>query len=126
MSLDPESLLGVKIASIKTVAAGLLSGILFRREFTLREVLASATAGFGAGLFLAPAFNALLKRWLGDFEGFSALDTAVLFVCGVGGIYIYGGLTTYAPAIIRAVIRKFVPLDPAPPPAGTDKSGGGA
>ena len=39
MSLDPESLLGIKSAVLKAAVAGTMLGVLWRREFKLAEAL---------------------------------------------------------------------------------------
>lgn len=50
MSVDSESLLGIKSAVLKAAIAGTLLGVLWRREFTLTEALSSAAAGLGSAI----------------------------------------------------------------------------
>lgn len=50
MSLDPESLLGIKLAVLRAAVAGTMLSVLWRREFTLAKLPSSAAAGLGSAM----------------------------------------------------------------------------
>lgn len=121
MALDPETMLGIKLATAKTAAAGTLFGVLFRRQFTLGEMLSAVAAGLGSGYYLAPAINSALRLFwnLGPDD---AIESGIIFLCGVGGLYIFTAFSANAPGLLRGAIRWVLRLPPEAPPPG--KPGG--
>jgi len=118
MALDPETMLGIKLATAKTAAAGTLFGVLFRRQFSLGEMLSAVVAGLGSGYYLAPMINALLRRMF-DPALDGAIETGNVFLCGVGGLYIFTSFSTSAPALLRSAVRWVLRLPPENKPGGT-------
>lgn len=113
MSLDPETMLGIKLATAKTAAAGTLFGVLFRRQFSLGEMLSAVAAGFGSGYYLAPAINSVLRLFwnLGTDD---TIETGIVFIFGMLGLYIFSSLSTSAPALLRGAARWVLRLPPQP------------
>ena len=120
MSLDPESLLGIKSAVLKAAVAGTMLGVLWRREFKLAEALSSIAAGLGSAMWIAPAALA--------HSGITHEDVraGVIFAVGLVGTHIFAAVTTYAPAVIRKMVGARLGLEPPKPEATSEgKATGG-
>lgn len=107
MSLDPESLIGIKSAVLKAAVAGTMLGVLWRREFTLKEALSSAAAGLGSAMWLAPALLVHAPTWLQHDE----TRAGFIFCFGMAGIHIFAMVSTHGPALLRRVVRSRLMLD---------------
>jgi hypothetical protein len=87
MSLDPESLLGIKSAVLKAAVAGTMLGVLWRREFKLAEALSSIATGLGSATRIAPAALAHSGITHEDVSGETCtVDTAKKIGVNIGGV----------------------------------------
>ncbi len=118
MSLDPESLLGIKSEVLKAAVSASLLGVLWRRQFKLAEALSSIAAGLGSAIYLAPMALA--------HSGITHEDVRAGIIFGVGlvGTHVFAALTTYAPDLLRRLL--FMKFGGVPPkPDKPDPEGGG-
>lgn len=82
MDLPPdETVLGVRRAFLIPGAAGILMGIIWRRQFNVAEALTAAAAGACCVLWVAPA----IVEWTGVKDGVAGLS---YWACGLGGMFI--------------------------------------
>lgn len=82
MDMPPdETVLGVRRAFLVPGAAGILMGIVYRRQWNLVEALISAAAGACCVLFVAPA----VVEWISAANGLAGM---VYWGCGLTGMYI--------------------------------------
>jgi hypothetical protein len=107
MSLDPESLLGIKSAVLKAAVAGTMLGVLWRREFTLAEALSSAAAGFGSAMWIAPALLVHAPSWLQHED----TRAGIIFSFGMAGIHVFALVSNHGPALLRRLVRSRLMLD---------------
>ncbi|MDP2377798.1 hypothetical protein [Reyranella sp.] len=116
MSLDPESLLGIKSEVLKAAVSASLLGVLWRRQFKLAEALSSIAAGMGSAIWIAPAALA--------HSGIEHEDVRAGIIFGVGlvGTHIFAAVTTYAPELLRRVLFSRYGFGSGyPPPTDQDK-----
>lgn len=111
MSLDPETLIGIKAEVLKAAIAASLLGVLWRRQFRFAEAASAIAAGLGSAVYIAPALLA--------HSGIQHEDVraGAIFVVGLVGTHVFAGITTYAPDVIRRLIHRFTGAPPPPPPA---------
>lgn len=118
MSLDPETLLGIKSEVLKAAVSASLLGVLWRRQFRFAEAVSALAAGLGSAVYVAPLVLAHSGITHPDIRG------GVIFIIGLLGTHVFAALTTAAPDVIRKIIYKWTgttPDPPAPPPS----NGGG-
>ena len=124
MSLDPESLLGIKAEVLKAAVSASLLGVLWRRQFKLAEALSSIAAGMGSAVYIAPA--ALAHSGIGNED----VRAGIIFGVGLIGTHVFAALSTYAPEILRRLLfgrlTGSVPPDPPPAARGKPEEGTGA
>jgi len=121
MSLDPETLLGIKSEVLKAAVSASLLGVLWRRQFKFAEAVSALAAGVGSAAYIAPLV--LAHTGIKDPD----VRNGVIFIIGLLGTHVFAALTTAAPDVIQKLIYKFTGTTrdqppPPPPPAG----GGGA
>lgn len=117
MSLDPESLLGIKSAVLKAAVAGTMLGVLWRKEFTLAEALSSAAAGLGSAMWIAPALLAHVPSLHEDIRA------GVIFCFGMAGIHVFALVSNHGPSLLRRLVRSRLLVDPDDPASGKPKGG---
>lgn len=119
MSLDPESLLGIKSEVLKAAVSASLLGVLWRRQFKLAEALSSIAAGLGSAIWIAPA--ALAHSGIVHED----VRAGVIFGVGLIGTHVFAALTTYAPELLkRLLFSRFGGY--VPPKSDKPEEGGGA
>lgn len=116
MSLDPETLLGIKSEVLKAAVSASLLGVLWRRQFKFAEAVSSLAAGLGSAIYIAPALLAHSGITHEDIRG------GIIFIIGLVGTHVFAGVTTYAPDVIRRLIYRLTGIGPAP---GPEKPGNG-
>lgn len=112
MSLDPETLLGIKSEVLKVAVSGALLGVLWRRQFKFAEAVSTLAAGIGSAAYIAPLVLAHSSITNPDIRG------GMIFIIGLLGTNVFAALTTAAPDVLRRIIYKWtgVASDPPPPP----------
>ncbi len=118
MSLDPETLLGIKSEVLKAAVSASLLGVLWRRQFKFAEAASSLAAGLGSAIWIAPMLLAHSGITHEDVRG------GVIFITGLVGTHVFAGITTHAPDVVRGLIFRFSGVRP-PRPEPSD-SGDGA
>lgn len=118
MSLDPETLLGIKSEVLKVAISGALLGVLWRRQFRFAEAVSTLAAGVGSAAYIAPLVLAHSNITNPDIRA------GMIFIIGLLGTNVFAALTTSAPDVIRKIIYRWTGTTPdqSPPPPG----GGGA
>lgn len=121
MSLDPETLLGIKSEVLKAAVSASLLGVLWRRQFKFAEAVSALAAGVGSAAYIAPLVLAHTGVTHPDIRG------GVIFIVGLLGTHVFAALTTAAPDVIQKLIYKFTGTtrDPPPPPPPPPAPGGG-
>lgn len=86
MDVQPDdTVLGVRRVLLVPGAAGVLMGIVWRRQWKLIEATVAAAAGVCCVFWIAPA----LVEWLGvRFEEKPAMVGLIFWACGMTGMYI--------------------------------------
>lgn len=112
MSLDPETVLGIKAAVLKAGAAGTLVGIIWRRQYRLGEAFAAAVAGLGSSVYVGPA----VVGWSGVTH--EDVHNGIVFACGLLGMYIVDAASLYGPRLVRTIVGKHLPPDDTKPGGG--------
>lgn len=122
MSLDPETLLGIKSEVLKAAVSASLLGVLWRRQFKFAEAVSALAAGLGSAVYVAPLVLAHTGISHPDIRG------GVIFIIGLLGTHVFAALTTAAPDVIRKIIYKWTGTTPdqQPPPSPPPQGGGGA
>jgi hypothetical protein len=115
MSLDPETLLGIKSEVLKAAVAASLLGVLWRRQFRFAEAASSLAAGLGSAVYIAPMVLAHVGVAHEDIRG------GVIFIIGLLGTHVFAALTTSAPDVMRKIIYRWTGTTPDKP-----EGGGGA
>ncbi len=110
MSLDPESLLGIKSEVLKAAVSASLLGVLWRRQFKLAEALSSIAAGMGSAVYIAPA--ALAHSGIANED----VRAGIIFGVGLIGTHVFAALTTYAPELLRRLLFSRLGGGHPPPP----------
>lgn len=108
MSLDPETVLGIKAAVLKAGAAGTLVGIIWRRQYRLAEAFSAAVAGMGSAMYIGPAAGAWFDVAKED------IHSGIVFSCGLLGMYIVDAASLYGPRLVRAILSRILPPDDRP------------
>lgn len=119
MSLDPETLLGIKSEVLKVAVSGALLGVLWRRQFRFVEALSTLAAGVGSAAYIAPLVLAHTGIRDPDIRG------GLIFIIGLLGTNVFAALTTAAPDVIQKLIYKFTGTTPSQPPPPPPSPGGG-
>lgn len=96
MTLDPETLLGIKSEVLKAAVSASLLGVLWRRQFKFAEAVSSLAAGLGSAVYVAPLVLSHTGITHPDIRG------GVIFIVGLFGTHVFAALTTAAPDIIHA------------------------
>lgn len=117
MSLDPETLLGIKSEVLKAAVAASLLGVLWRRQFKFAEAASAIAAGLGSAVWIAPA--ALAHSGIENAE----VRAGIIFIVGLVGTHVFAGITTYAPDVVRRLIYRFTGIE-AKPRENSDTGGG--
>ncbi len=121
MSLDPETLLGIKSEVLKAAVSASLLGVLWRRQWKFAEAVSALAAGLGSAVYVAPLVLAHSNITHPDIRG------GVIFIIGLLGTHVFAALTTSAPDVFRKLIYKFTGTTPdQPPPPPPTQGGGGA
>lgn len=107
MSLDPETLPGNKSEVLKAAVSASPLGVLWRRQFKFAEATSSLAAGLGSAIYIALAIFAHSGIAHEDVRG------GIIFITGPVGTHVFPGITTYAPEVIRKLIRRFTGMEPA-------------
>lgn len=81
MEPPDDTVLGIRRAFLIPGAAGVLMGIVWRRQWNLGEALISAAAGACCVLWVAPA----IVEWLNAKDGLAGL---IYWGCGLTGMWI--------------------------------------
>lgn len=115
MSLDPETLLGIKAEVLKAAVAASLLGVLWRRQFKFAEAASALAAGLGSAVYVAPLVLAHTGVTHPDIRG------GVIFIIGLLGTHVFAALTTSAPDVMRKIIYRWTGTTPDKP-----EGGGGA
>lgn len=115
MSLDPETLLGIKSEVLKVAVSASLLGVLWRRQFKFAEAGSALAAGFGSAVWIAPMVLAHVR--IADPD----VRNGIIFVIGLLGTHVFAALTTAAPDVIRKIIYRWTGTAPDKP-----EGGGGA
>lgn len=115
MSLDPETLLGIKAEVLKAAVAASLLGVLWRRQFRFAEAASALAAGLGSAVYIAPMVLAHAGIAHEDIRG------GVIFIIGLLGTHVFAALTTSAPDVMRKMIYRWTGTTPDKP-----EGGGGA
>lgn len=115
MSLDPETLLGIKSEVLKAAVSASLLGVLWRRQFKFAEAVSALAAGLGSAVYVAPLVLAHTGISHPDVRG------GVIFIIGLLGTHVFAALTTAAPDVIRKFIYRWTGTTPDKP-----EGGGGA
>lgn len=115
MSLDPETLLGIKSEVLKAAVAASLLGVLWRRQFRFAEAASALSAGLGSAVYVAPLVLAHTGITHPDIRG------GVIFIIGLLGTHVFAVLTTSAPDVLRKIIYRWTGTTPDKP-----EGGGGA
>ena len=119
MSLDPETLLGIKSEVLKVAVSGALLGVLWRRQFKFAEAVSTLAAGLGSAVYVAPLVLAHTGIKDPDIRG------GVIFIIGLLGTNVFAALTTAAPDVIRKIIYRWTGTSPDQPPPSPPGGGGG-
>jgi hypothetical protein len=119
MSLDPETLLGIKSEVLKAAVSASLLGVLWRRQWKFAEAVSALAAGLGSAVYVAPLVLAHTGVSHPDIRG------GVIFIIGLLGTHVFAGLTTAAPDVIQKLIYKFTGTTPNPPPPPPPPAPGG-
>lgn len=109
MSLDPETLLGIKSEVLKVAVSASLLGVLWRRQFKFAEATSALAAGLGSAVYVAPLV--LAHTGIKDPD----VRNGVMFIIGLLGTHVFAALTTAAPDVIRKIIYKWTGTHPDPP-----------
>jgi len=112
MSLDPETLLGIKSEVLKAAVAASLLGVLWRRQFRFAEAASSLAAGLGSAVYIAPMVLAHAGVAHEDIRG------GVIFIIGLLGTHVFAALTTSAPDVMRKIIYRWTGTTPDKPEGG--------
>jgi hypothetical protein len=120
MSLDPETLLGIKSEVLKAAVSASLLGVLWRRQFKFAEAVSALAAGLGSAVYVAPLVLAHTGITHPDIRG------GVIFIIGLLGTHVFAALTTSAPAVLRKIIYRWTGTTPDQPPPPSQGGGGGA
>ena len=115
MSLDPETLLGIKSEVLKAAVSASLLGVLWRHQFKFAEAVSALAAGLGSAVYVAPLVLAHSGITHPDIRG------GVIFIIGLLGTHVFAVLTTAAPDVIRKIIYRWTGTTPDKP-----EGGGGA
>ena len=118
MSLDPETLLGIKSEVLKAAVSASLLGVLWRRQWKFAEAVSALAAGLGSAVYVAPLVLAHTGITHPDIRG------GVIFIIGLLGTHVFAALTTAAPDVIQKLIYKFTGTTPNPPPPPPPGGGG--
>jgi hypothetical protein len=89
MDVPDDTVLGVRRVLLLPGAAGIIMGIIWRRQYRLGEALTSAAAGACCVLWVAPA----IIEWLDAKAGLAGL---VSWGCGLTGMFIVDFITKAA------------------------------
>ena len=119
MSLDPETLLGIKSEVLKAAVSASLLGVLWRRQFKFAEAVSALAAGLGSAIYVAPL--ALAHSGIKDPD----VRAGVIFIIGLLGTHVFAALTTAAPDVIRKIIYRWTGTTPDQPPPPPPPAGGG-
>lgn len=112
MSLDPETLLGIKAEVLKAAVAASLLGVLWRRQFKFAEAASALAAGLGSAVYVAPLVLAHTGVTHPDIRG------GVIFIIGLLGTHVFAALTTSAPDVLRKIIYRWTGTTPDKPDGG--------
>lgn len=115
MSLDPETLLGIKSEVLKVAVSASLLGVLWRRQFKFSEAASAMAAGLGSAVYIAPAVLAHTR--IADPD----IRSGLIFVIGLLGTQVFVALTIAAPDVIRKILYRYTGTTPDKP-----EGGGGA
>jgi len=115
MSLDPETMLGIKSEVLKAAVSASLLGVLWRRQFKFAEAVSALAAGLGSAVYIAPMVLAHTGIAHEDVRG------GVIFIIGLLGTHVFAALTTAAPDVLRKIIYRWTGTTPDRP-----EGGGGA
>lgn len=113
MSLDPETLLGIKSEVLKVAISGALLGVLWRRQFKFVEAISTLAAGIGSAAYIAPLVLAHSGITHPDIRG------GLIFIIGLLGTNVFAALTTAAPDVIRKIIYRWTGTTPDKPEGGS-------
>ena len=113
MSLDPETLLGIKSEVLKVAVSGAVLGVLWRRQFKFLEALSTLAAGVGSAAYIAPLVLAHTSITDPDVRG------GVIFIIGLLGTNVFAALTATAPDVLRKIIYRWTGTMPDKPEGGS-------
>jgi hypothetical protein len=113
MSLDPETLLGIKSEILKVAVSGAVLGVLWRRQFKFLEALSTFAAGIGSAAYIAPAVLAHTSIANPDVR------YGVIFVIGLLGTNVFAAVTATAPDVMRKIIYRWTGTTPDKPEGGS-------
>jgi hypothetical protein len=97
MSLDPETLLGIKSEVLRSAVSASLLGVMWCRQSKFAEAASSLAAGLGGVICVAPLVLAHTGITHPD------IPDGVIFIIGLLGTHVIGALTTAAPDVIRTI-----------------------